>query len=287
MSEHETPEAFSPAKAEQELTRIVAAIVAEIAETDHEFRSLYNNPSLPDHPVPFFGGVPSASYLTLSPNPSSDDFGAPTMGCDLTRHCLDYFNHAGVKPHQFFPDWEAALAGLSPCRFSYSSNLAHVDLSPRATRSLTALNTSDATKLFLRMVGLDIKHLFRILAVVWPNLRGLFASGTVTDDRYIDEILRKYGPFSGFEFGRPHLLPPATRPGAKPAKSRRSHPKLYQVSYKGEIKPLFFCPVGPSAKRPGQKEQFLAQFRDNAAFLRPILCPDVIAQGDTTVSFPT
>ena len=70
------------------------------------------------------------------------------------------------------------------------------------------------------MVGLDIKYLFRILAVVWPNLRGLFAAGTVTDDKYIDEILRKYGPCSGFEFGRPHMLPPAARPGFKPTAVR-------------------------------------------------------------------
>jgi hypothetical protein len=273
-------DSYSPAEAEQKLRSIIAEIDAEIAQNDEPFRSLYNDPSCLVRPVPLSGRVPSARYLTISPNPSADDLGSPPMDCDLAQHCLDYFHHATLKPHHFYPDWESGLGALFPSRLSYSSDLAHVDVSPRPTRSLTAINKSDAAiKLFLQMVGLDIKYLFQILAVAWPNLRGLFAAGTVTKKKYIDKILCQYGPRLGFQFSCIHVFPAA-------AAAEDSHPRLYQVSYKGRSKPLFFCPVGPSARRPGEKKLFLAQFRDNATYLRPMFCPDVVSQSDSTDSLP-
>jgi len=100
------------------------------------------------------------------------------------------------------------------------------------------------------------------------NLQSLFAGGTVTDDWYIDEILCRYLPDPRFRFRRLRVLP-------APAKSERPQPKLYDVSFAGVIRPLFFCPVGPSATRPAMRERFLEQFRDNAALLRTVHCPDV------------
>jgi hypothetical protein len=122
---------------------IVAEIEAEVSATDRQFDGLYDTSSQSrPRPVPFFGSLHSARYLTISPNPSADDVGSPAQGCDLAQHCFGYFQRPDVKPHDFFPDWETGLAGVLPDRLSYSINLAHVDLSPRATRSLTAINNS-------------------------------------------------------------------------------------------------------------------------------------------------
>lgn len=185
-------ESFGAAETEHKIAMIVAEIEADVSATDPRFDGLYETRSGdPLRPVPFFGPLPSARYLTISPNPSADDSGCPTSNCDLAQHCLGYFQRSDVKPHDFFSDWEAGLAGILPGRLSYSSNLAHVDLSPRATRSLTAINKCrEDVRLFKEMIGYDVKHLFRLIAVVWPNLRGLFAAGTVTKSKpYIDKVL--------------------------------------------------------------------------------------------------
>src|SRR5579864_6518006 len=112
IAEHQMDDKFNPAKAEQELRRIVTDIKSEIEESDDEFRSLYNNPSSPDCAVPFFGKVPSARYLTVSPNPSAHDAGAPPRACDLAQHCLDYFSRGTFQPHHFFHDGESGLRNL-------------------------------------------------------------------------------------------------------------------------------------------------------------------------------
>ena len=250
---------FSPSKAEQRLRSVVAEIEADISKTDADCEKLYGSSSLAHpRPVPFFGKVHEAQYLTLSPNPSPDDIGAPTPNCDLAQYCFDYF-HSGLALHRFFPDWESGLAALSPCQLSYSNNLAHVDLSPRATRSLTSVNKSKDHKLFKQMIDHDVRHLFRILDVVWPHLRGLFAAGAGTKSEYIDRVLGEHGREFGFE-----LQPPA--------KAREARPRLYEISYQGQSRPLFFCPIGPSARRPGQQEQFRAQFSENATLLRQVFC---------------
>ena len=191
------------------------------------------------------------------------------------QHCLDYFQRPAAKPHDFFPAWEAGLSGILPDRLSYSGNLAHVDLSPRATRSLTGINKSkEDVKRFKEMIGQDIKYLFRLIAIVWPNLLGIFAAGTVTKSKpYIDKVLGSYGPLFGFEFRVVREFPAVANEalGTPPAKDEDARPKLYQVSYRWEHKPLFFCPVGPSAKRPGQNHQFRRQFSDNSNVLRQAL----------------
>jgi hypothetical protein len=259
-----------------EIANIVAEIEAEVSATDKQFDKLYDSrPGGRPRPVPFFEPLPSARYLTISPNPSNDDVGSPTFSSDLIRHCLGYFQRPGVNPHEFFPDWEAGLAGIRPGRLLYSGNLAHVDLSPRATRSLTAINKSkEDIELFKVMIGQDIKYIFRMMAVVWPNLFGLFAAGTVTKSKpYIDKVLARHGPRFGFEFRLVRSFPavPNVALGSSPAADEDARPKLYEVSHDREHKPLFFCPVGPSAKRPGQRDQFRRQFSDNANLLQKVL----------------
>jgi hypothetical protein len=247
---------FSSSEAEQQLRSIVVEVEADISKTDADYEKLYG--STRSRPVAFFGRVHEAQYLTISPNPSPDDIGAPTPECDLAQHCFDYF-HSGIAAHRFFADWKTGLAALFPCQLSYSSNLAHVDLSPRATRSLTSTNKSKDDKRFKQMIEHDVKHLFRILAVVWPHLRGLFAAGAGTKNQYINYVLGKNGQRHGFEF-------------QPPVKARDTRPKLYAVAHQGQSRPLFFCPVGPSALRPGEQQRFLAQFSENATLLRQVFC---------------
>jgi hypothetical protein len=265
------PTSFDPDAAKAELKKIIEEIETDTARTDQQLADLYDPTLAFRRPMPLFGRAFSTAYLTLGANPSADDLRAGNWHRDreLPGQCFDYFHSPTVRPHHFFADWESGLALLSPCKFSYSLNLAHLDLSPRATKSLSAINKSnDDKRRFMLVVKHDIEYLFRILAVLWPNLRGLFAAGTVTDDWYIDEVLCRHVPGVRFQFRRVCVLPVA-------AKSERSHPKLYELSYEGVSKPLFFCPVGPSATRPGMKERFLAQFHDNAALLRSVFCAEV------------
>jgi hypothetical protein len=140
---------------------------------------------------------------------------------------------------------------------------------------LTAINRSkEDVKRFKEMIRHDVKYLFGLVAIVWPNLRGLFAAGTVTKSKpYIDKVLSQYGPQFGFEFRavRPFSAVGNETLGTPPAKDKDARPKLYEVSYARDRKPLFFCPVGPSAKRPGQVQQFRRQFSDNANVLKSVL----------------
>jgi hypothetical protein len=42
------------------------------------------------------------------------------------------------------------------------------------------------------------------------------------------------------------------------------------VTFGGRSLPLFFCPVGASADRPGEQKYFQAQVKENAEYLRSL-----------------
>lgn len=236
---------------------------AEIAvlANDAGLRHLYDD-DVVTRPLFCFGRAATASHITIGANPSADDFRAGRWNpvADLADQSFSYFDR--VVPHEYFRNWEAAL---SPLGLSYRAGLAHVDVSPRATKSLRAINKLGDPVIddFLVMARSDATHLFGMLAVLWPQLRGLFVAGTITKKHYLDAFLRSAGARHGFVWRRHAVFPGrATTPAACS--------KVYDLRYLGRSVPLFFCPVGASADRPGDQEYFQAQVRDNVTRLRSV-----------------
>ena len=149
---------------------------------------------------------------------------------------------------------------------SYASGgLSHLDVSPRATKSLRAINSVGNAVIndFLAMARADASYLFEILAIVWPQTRGLFAAGTITKKKYLDAFLAAVGPSHGFGFRRRCVF-------SGRATSPLASGKVYDVTFGGRSVPLFFCPVGASADHPGEQEYFRAQVKENAEYLRTL-----------------
>jgi hypothetical protein len=143
--------------------------------------------------------------------------------------------------------------------------LSHLDVSPRATKSLRVINKlCDAViNDFLTMARADATYLFEILAIVWPQVRGLFVAGTITKKKYQDAFLRAVGPSHGFVFRRRLVFPGR-------AASPLASSKVYDVTFGERSLPSFFCPVGASADRPGEQKYFQAQVKENAEYLRSL-----------------
>ena len=241
---------------EARLRSVIARAEAGVLRNDARFRHLYDD-DVVTRPLFCFGRVPIASYFTIGANPSADYFRAGRWGAgDLASQCFSYFDRA--VPHDFFWNWEAALEPLWHGVSYKSGGLAHLDVSPRATKSLRAINKLGDAVIdeFLAMARADVSYLFAILAMVWPQVRGLFAAGTITKKRYIDAFLVDVGPSHGFVFHR--------RGGPL------AHSKVYDVTFGGRSLPLFFCSKGPSADRPGEQEYFRAQIRENTEYLRSL-----------------
>ena len=236
---------------------------AEILANDSRFRHLYDS-GLETRPLFCFGRVPASSYFTIGANPSADDFRAQrwTSG-DLASLCFSYFDR--VVPHDYFRNWEDALSPLYKGLSYKSGEMSHLDVSPRATKSLRAVNKCGNTVIndFLTMARGDASYLFAILALVWPQARGLFAGGTITKKKYIDEFLAEVGPSHGFRFQ--HRRDFTGRAGGP-----RSRSKIYDVTFRGRSVPLFFCHVGASADSPGDQAYFRSQVQENVDHLRPL-----------------
>lgn len=238
----------------------------EVLLSDAAFQHLYN-PEVRTRPLFFFGRAATASYFTIGANPSADDFrrGNWRANDDLADQALSYFHDERIAPHVYFRNWVAALA---PLGLTYHDNLAHLDVSPRATKSLQVINQLGARTIgdFLSMARADAAYLFALLEIRWSELRGLFAAGSITKARYLDAFLREVGPRYGFSFRRKRVF-------AGKSKGPGSCSKLYEVTFRGCAVPLFFCHVGPSSHRPGDQEYFQQQVIDHQEFLRSLFLP--------------
>jgi hypothetical protein len=245
------------------LRSMIANAEAEVLASDAGFRHLYDN-ELVTRPVFCFGRTPISSYFTIGANPSADDFRAGRWGAgDLAAQCFSYFDR--VVPHDYFPNWEAALEPLKLGASYAGGGLSHLDVSPRATKSLRAINKLGDAVIndFLAMARIDASYLFMILSIVWPQVRGLFAAGTITKKKYLDSFLSAAGPMHGFVLRRQRVF-------SGRAATPLACSKVYEVTFAGRSVPLFFCPVGASADRPGQQEYFQAQIKENADYLRSV-----------------
>jgi hypothetical protein len=248
---------------EAQLRSMIVRAEAEVLTSDAGVRHLYDDDVI-TRPLFCFGHAPIASYFTIGANPSADDFRAGRWGTgDLASQCFSYFDR--VAPHDFFLNWEAALEPLRHGVSYGGGGLSHLDVSPRATKSLRAINElGDAViNEFLAMARADASYLFGILAIVWPQVRGLFVAGTITKKKYLDSFLAAVGRSHGFVFRRRRVF-------SGRAASPLACSKVYDVTFGGRSVPLFFCPVGASADRPGDQEYFQSQVKENADYLRSL-----------------
>jgi hypothetical protein len=132
---------------------------AAVLTNDAGVRHLYDD-DVVTRPMFCFGRAPIASYFTIGANPSADDFRAGRWGAgDLASQCFSYFDR--VAPHDFFPNWEAALEPLRHGVSYVGGGLSHLDVSPRATKSLRAINKLGDAVIndFLAMARADASYL--------------------------------------------------------------------------------------------------------------------------------
>jgi len=88
-------------------------------------------------PLAFFGPIEHAEAVTFGLNPSTGEFTNKRNWSGVTDAALpdelvNYWTNDERVQHPWFQPWETVLSELG---VSYTSNAAHIDLSPRATNS--------------------------------------------------------------------------------------------------------------------------------------------------------
>jgi hypothetical protein len=176
-----------------------------VGENDNEFKAanFYVENQLRS-PIPFFGDLAKASYLTVSVNPSSQEF-RPSRGWtepDVTNttrlafRLVNYFRNPKVAPHPWFGEFEEALRVGG---HSFLTDTAHVDLSPRPTRWMTGFDDGGQNaELFIQMLNNDlrifaesIKHCEE-LKEIW--FVGVLITETTGQRMAVGDFARKYLP---------------------------------------------------------------------------------------------
>jgi hypothetical protein len=257
---------FGMEEVTEEVQAYVDGIVAYEAKTRGQFASLYRA-DVTAHPVPFFGNISKAVLLTVGVNPSATEFVGRNWpqripSAELAARLHSYFDGAPVPPHPWFEAWEQALASL---RLSYRAGLAHLDLSPRATISMGALDPAA----FSEMVEQDVESFFGVLPLC-REARGLVLAGCVTKRWYAHRFLQRVAPRFGFALSEKS----ATAGPAKTSLLRLTGPDLSL--------PVFFCSVSPSARQ--NRELLSMRVSENAATIRTWLSSNGLARGSTGCS---
>lgn len=222
------------------------AWIREVYETNYEYRELFKNGEA--HPPIFFFGDPNGAVAaTVGVNPSAEEF-IPARGWGpeyensdlLIQRCRMYFdNPKGISPHPWFSIWKDFLnkIGLS---YRTDPRAIHLDLSPRATRSMSSLQrgSKKLLNLFLDLVEHDSKYLFEQLRT-FKAIKHLYVAGSVTKKYYLIEFLENRQRELGC---RLKTLVPFRR-------GSQGKLGLYTIDV-GDNLPryLFFCSTSPSAR---------------------------------------
>jgi len=167
------------------------SVLAHVSQTDGNYRSLYK-PSIVTHPIPFFGNLESAIILTVGVNPSNGEFTPDRWPDkispeDLYIRLKNYF-HNPCKAHPWFYGWNQALQQLNEDFTYYKKTVAHTDLSPRATISMTRVHDK---LLFKQMLEEDIKFLFKVIECS-KNVKLIMTGGKVLREFYIAQWIGKH-----------------------------------------------------------------------------------------------
>ena len=155
------------------LKNTVREILEWIEQTNGRFVNLYR----PNHltvPIPFFGEIETAEVLTVAVNPSSKEFDEERGWSfqmppeKLAVRLVNYFRQWNPPPHAWFTRLETKLRLEG---HSYHFDTAHIDLSPRATRSMRTFKMQPGK--FLNMVNTDARKWFLVLLCLAKRLRAI------------------------------------------------------------------------------------------------------------------
>lgn len=216
------------------LQAYVNGVIQYEADTRKQFASLYRQ-DVVTYPIPFFGDVCTAKVLTIGVNPSAEEFVGRQWPLELnptalTRRLLSYFEGDNVPHHRWFRPWEESLAMLN-LNLSYGCGAAHLDLSPRATKSMAAADPG----MFREMVNQDVDWFFKLLPLC-KAARCILIAGTVTKSTYAHRFLHEVAQKYDFALtGNFRTKGPA-------------HTSLLHLTGPEVSLPVFFCSVSPSAR---------------------------------------
>lgn len=235
----------------------LVALVESIAAYERETWPLYVDlraDGAITHPIPFFGDISTALVLTVGVNPSATEFvnrdwPGHLRAEELAARLLSYFAAgAPVPPHPWFAKWTEPLSALG---VAHGQGAAHIDLSPRATRSMSVCPVDR----FLTMMHRDVSSFFATLAVC-REARLLVLAGTVTKRHYLHRYLARAAP----EYGYAVSIDEETR-GPAPVAMGTLRGRRCSL-------PFFFCGVSPSARGASALGRRL---RERSSHLIPIV----------------
>jgi hypothetical protein len=215
---------------------VVREAVALVSRTQSRFARLMR--AIAWHPIPFFGSLASARVVTVGLNPSTDEFSASRSWPDqlttedLTQRLVGYFHGDVSIAHRWFRPWSESLSLLGA---SFERDAAHVDLSPRPTRSVRSFREPAERALFLEMLRMDTPVWVSALDAA-PHVRLVLLAGSATNEYYINEFIQT--ELTNYKV---NLLPPWKR-GA--GAGQIAFQELFLPT--GRRIPTFFCSSGPS-----------------------------------------
>jgi len=220
--------------------------LTELEESNPKYQDLFlGERSMP--PIFFFGDPEEAKVATVGVNPSAKEFSLRRRWYGyieinrLIERCKNYFkNPLGVPPHPWFTPWKNFLNEIG---FSYTQHprAVHLDLSPRATRSMSSIQkkSKQLEALFRDLIKNDLGYFISQLKA-YPEIKHLYAAGSITRKYYLIEFLQEYDSLYGYSL----------RPIQNFERGGQGKIGLYMLDLgDNNLRYLFFCSTSPSARR--------------------------------------
>jgi hypothetical protein len=228
-------------KPSSKLIKLVSEIQKQVENTNLTYGENFVS-NLITHPIPFFGRLEEAEILTVGLNPSPREFENErwtNSNIDpelLASELYTYFENEHRRWHPWFDKWMAATSQLETNLQYKSGQVAHIDLSPRATEVASRVPQVET---FTKMIRDDLVW-FPALIECAKSARILLMAGTVNEEIYLVEFLEKHG--------REHQVSVVRKDGG----TRRSL-GFYELHIGSRSLPVFFSGSGPSARDNGEK----------------------------------
>ena len=219
---------------------LLKRVVADMDATKERFEALLRT-NVNAHPLLYCGDPLSARFATFGVNPSAAEFtwsrwpNATMSVQELDERSVGYFEKTNPPAHPWFDGYRPTLKVLG---HAYETDTVHLDLSPRATKSMRSVDRT----MFLQMIESDMKWFLQVLGLC-RSLKAAIMAGSVTGRYYFDEFLLAKLPEA-------FSIKLRTRFGAK----QRGATALYDLSGPSLNVSVLFCRKSPS----GDKGNFLS-----------------------------
>lgn len=211
---------------------LLKTVADAVNATEERFHSLLRV-DVNTQPLLYFGDPIAARFATFGVNPSAAEFTSKRWPKtkmtieELDARSTDYFKNPTILAHRWFDGYQKALELLG---HSYQADTVHLDLSPRATKSMGSVDP----KQFAVMVAHDMKWFLMALGLC-RNLKAGIMSGSVTGRYHFDRFLLKHLPVH-------YALTLRTRFELR----RYGATSLYDLTGPNLNIPVFFCSQSPS-----------------------------------------